>query len=157
MSSASRPKWQTRPAAPSLAFFDLIRSAKLDAGKRRQLEEVDASAAIAAPPERAHEDAEGEMSDQQAMDELLKLLPDALKAEMQPEGSASTAQLTPEQLDAIMASVRSSQASSSASSDVSIEAVAEGGVGGGWDDWRDDAYGGARSWRCGSSRTRGHG
>lgn len=109
-------------------ILDLIRSAKLDAGKRRQLEEVDASAAIAAP-ERAHEDAEGEMSDQQAMDELLKLLPDALKAEMQPEGSTSTAQLTPEQLDTIMASVRSSQASSSASGDVSIEAVAEGGVG----------------------------
>lgn len=111
-------------------ILDLIRSAKLDAGKRRQLEEVDASAAIAAP-ERAHEkaDADGEMSDQQAMDELLKLLPDALKAEMQPNGSPSTAQLTPEQLDTIMASVRSSLPSSSASSLVAADNVAEGALG----------------------------
>ncbi|TKY91022.1 hypothetical protein EX895_001021 [Sporisorium graminicola] len=118
-------------------ILDLLRNAKKASVERRMLQEVDANAALTAGVEAAPnaEVGEGkeEMSDQQAMDELLKLLPDAVRAEFTQGSTAGSnnAQMTPEQLDAIMASVRTSlspptpssaaSSSSSTSADVSDE------------------------------------
>ncbi|CBQ68211.1 conserved hypothetical protein [Sporisorium reilianum SRZ2] len=97
-------------SATKTGILDLLRNAKRASGERRTLQEVDASAVLSAGDAVAA--AEGDMSDEQAMDELLKLLPDAVKAEFH---SSSNDQMTPEQLDAIMASVRTSLPSSTPS------------------------------------------
>ncbi|CDW98003.1 hypothetical protein [Sporisorium scitamineum] len=106
-------------------ILDLLRNAKRASAERRTLQEVDdASAVIGAGEEEGRADAvDGEMTVEQVMDELLKLLPDAVKAEFEAHSSnPSDAQPTPEQLDSIMASVRTSLSTnpSSPSSTVSI-------------------------------------
>ncbi|KAJ1594310.1 hypothetical protein NDA11_006694 [Ustilago hordei] len=97
-------------------ILDLIRSPNKATGEWRTLEEVGDSAATLEDADG--ERGEGEMSDEQAMDQLLKLLPDALKAEMQTSTSPDeqAQQLTPEQLDSIMASLRSSSATTTSTS-----------------------------------------
>uniref|UniRef100_V5EWL9 Uncharacterized protein n=2 Tax=Kalmanozyma brasiliensis (strain GHG001) TaxID=1365824 RepID=V5EWL9_KALBG len=88
-------------------ILDLLRAAKQASAERRTLQEVDANAALTAGADAAAGTVE-EGSDDQAMEELLKLLPDALKAEFAANSNdpSSPPQLAPEQLDAIMASIR---------------------------------------------------
>lgn len=102
-------------ARTKTGILDMIRNAKKASAERRTLQEVQTSAAISSPPASQTAgngtEGQGEMSDDQAMAQLLDLLPDALKAEMQQSSSPNSPneqQLTPEQLDAIMASFRSS-------------------------------------------------
>ncbi|KAJ9476372.1 putative S-adenosyl-L-methionine-dependent RNA methyltransferase RSM22, mitochondrial [Pseudozyma hubeiensis] len=104
-------------------ILDLLRTAKKANTERKTLEEIGAIPAIGGDEGATAGDAdtapvgEGEMSDEQAMDELLKLLPDAVKAEFAASSSdTDSPALTAEQLDSIMASVRST-ASTSATSD----------------------------------------
>ncbi|SNX84189.1 uncharacterized protein MEPE_02897 [Melanopsichium pennsylvanicum] len=95
-------------------ILDMLRNAKKVSAARRMLEEVDTGAALTAPLDGINAAVEyGEMSDEQAKDQLLALLPDAMKAELSQDSSSSEqAQLTPEQLDSIMASLRNSLPSS---------------------------------------------
>lgn len=108
-------------------ILDLLRNAKKASGERRMLEEVDANAALTSfasgealsgsVGNDAAVGSEVDMSDEQAMDELLKLLPEAMKAELSSSSQDPNAdlsdQLTPEQMDAILATVRSSISPSS--------------------------------------------
>ncbi|SPO20485.1 uncharacterized protein UTRI_00882_B [Ustilago trichophora] len=89
-------------------ILDMLRNAKKASAERRMLQEVDPNAALTSPtPQNAsREGGEDEMSDDQAMEELLKLLPEAMQAEFT-QSSASSEQLTPEQMDSILSSLRS--------------------------------------------------
>lgn len=97
-------------------ILDMLRSAKKASAERRMLEEVDPSAALASPRSDSGAspavDSEVELTDDEAMKQLLTLLPDAMKAELSAQQSSSDGapvdQLTPEQMDGIMASIRSS-------------------------------------------------
>ncbi|PWY96917.1 hypothetical protein BCV70DRAFT_168052 [Testicularia cyperi] len=113
-------------------ILDLLRSAKQASKQRRQLEEIDGRDVIEAPASQAPDGQAAtahknvaptdEMSDDAAMEELLKLLPDALQAEMAGAGrDGNSEQLSPEQLDALMASVRSSLSSSSSAGSLALE------------------------------------
>ncbi|GAC99560.1 hypothetical protein PHSY_007162 [Pseudozyma hubeiensis SY62] len=105
-------------------ILDLLRNAKKASAERKTLEEIGAISAIGGDEAMTAGDAdaaavgEGEMSDEHAMDELLKLLPDAVKAEFAASSSDNgSPALTAEQLDSIMASVRSTASTSAASDD----------------------------------------
>ena len=112
-------------------ILDMLRNAKKASAERRMLQEVDPSATLEAPQDGTPAEGQDEMSDEQAMDELLRLLPDAIKAEV-----GTSDQLTPEQMDSIMASLRATSSSqptstsSTSSTDSALELAAadESGV-----------------------------
>lgn len=105
-------------------ILDLLRNAKKASSERKTLLEVDSTEElisseqlIAADADAGPMEAEAEMSDSQAMDELLRMLPDAIKAEHTASANndsidSLSSSLTAEQLDSIMASVRSTLSSS---------------------------------------------
>lgn len=99
-------------AETKTGILDMLRTAKKQSVERRMLTEVDPSASLTAPI-GVEAEAEGEeMSDEQAMDELLKLLPDALKSELSSASSFSD-DLSPEQMESILSTIRTSTSSSS--------------------------------------------
>lgn len=98
-------------AKTKTGILDLIRAAKKKSTDRRTLEEVDTNAAIASPEVDAEVGGE-DMTDEQAMDQLVALLPDAIRAEL----ADGEQQLTSEQLSAILSSISASSSSTTSAS-----------------------------------------
>ena len=84
-------------------ILDLLRGAKSKEAERRMLQEVQVD--TQGQEAMQGDTCQAEMSDDQAMDELLQLLPDVVKAEFEAEANEP---MTAEQLDSIIASIRSS-------------------------------------------------